>query len=137
LPLAAAALVILGIAAWSLSVASSLSVFRSWEGERKYPQVGVFVRDQLPASAFVLAAQHSGSLRYYSHRPTLRWDLLDRAWLDRALGSMRAAGYEPFLVVDAGEDDEFRQRFSEAGQRGVSALAPLATIGNTTVYAFR
>ena len=137
LPLGATTLVILGIAAGSLSVASSLSVFRSWEGERKYPQVGVFVRDQLPASAFVLAAQHSGSLRYYSHRPTLRWDLLDRAWLDRALRSMRAAGYEPFLVVDAGEDDEFRQRFSETGQRGVSALAPLATIGNTTVYAFR
>jgi 4-amino-4-deoxy-L-arabinose transferase-like glycosyltransferase len=137
LPLGASALVILGIAAWSLQTASSLSVFRSWEGERKYPQVGRFVRDQLPASAFVLAAQHSGSVRYYSHRPTFRWDLLDGASLDRALTSLRVAGYEPFLVVDTGEDEEFRQRFSKSGQRGVAALAPLATIGNTTVYAFK
>ena len=137
LPLGATVLLIFGIAAWSLQAASSLSVFHSWEGERKYPQVGRFVRDQLPGSAFVLAAQHSGSVRYYSHRPTLRWDLLDGGSLDRAVRSLRVAGYEPFLVVDTGEDEEFRQRFSESGQRAVAALAPLATIGNTTVYAFK
>ena len=137
MPLGAAAALILAIAVWSLSMASSLGVFRMWEGERKYPRVGLFVRDRLPKSAFVLAAQHSGSLRYYSHRPTLRWDLLDRASLDRALTSMRNAGYDPFLVVDAGEDQAFLRRFSGTGQRGVEALAPLATIGNTTVYAFR
>ena len=107
------------------------------DGERKYPDVGTFVRDRLPRSAFVLAAQHSGSLRYYSHRPTLRWDVLDRESLDRALRSMRNAGYDPFLVVDTGEDEAFRRRFAGAGQRAVEDLAPLATIGNTTVYAFR
>jgi 4-amino-4-deoxy-L-arabinose transferase-like glycosyltransferase len=137
LPLGATAVLIFGVAAWSLDTASSLTVFRAWEGERKYPQVGLFVRDQLPGSAFVLAAQHSGSLRYYSHKPTLRWDVLDRSSLDRALTSLRAAGYEPFLVADGGEDEEFRQRFAETGQREVAALRPLATLGNTTVYAFR
>ena len=136
-PLGATAMLIFGVAAWSLYTASALTVFRAWEGERKYPQVGRFVRDQLPRSAFVLAAQHSGSLRYYSRKPTLRWDLLDRSSLDRALRSLRAAGYEPFLVADGGEDDEFRQRFAGTGQRGVAALTPLATLGNTTVYAFR
>jgi hypothetical protein len=76
-------------------------------------------------------------VRYYSHRPTLRWDLLDGGSLDRAVRSLRVAGYEPFLVVDTGEDEEFRQRFTESGQRAVAALAPVATIGNTTVYAFK
>ena len=137
MPLGAAATLTLAIAVWSLSMASSLGVFRMWEGERKYPRVGLFVRDRLPKSAFVLAAQHSGSLRYYSHRPTLRWDMLDRASLDRALSSIRDAGYDPFLVVDAGEDEAFVRRFGGSGQRAVEALAPLATIGNTTVYAFR
>lgn len=137
LPLAAAATVILAIAIWSLYSATSLGVFRVWEGERKYPRVGVFVRDRLPKTALVLAAQHSGSLRYYSHRPTLRWDLLERSSLDRALTSMRNAGYDPFLVVDEGEDRAFLERFSGTGQRAVGALTPLATIGNTTVYAFR
>jgi hypothetical protein len=135
--LGAAATLILAIGAWSLYTASALGVFRVREGERKYPQVGLFVRDRLPKSAFVLAAQHSGSVTYYSHRPTLRWDLLDHASLDRALGSMRAAGYHPFLVVDTGEDEAFRQRFRETGQHSVDALTPLATIGSTTVYEFR
>lgn len=137
MPLGATATLILALAVWSLSMASSLGVFRMWEGERKYPRVGLFVRDRLPKSALVLAAQHSGSIRYYSHRPTLRRDLLDRASLDRALTSMRNAGYDPFLVVDAGEDEAFLRRFRGTGQRAVEALAPLATIGNTTVYAFR
>jgi hypothetical protein len=137
LALAAATALVLATAAWSASTASSLGVFRVWEGERKYPAVGTFVRDRLPRTAFVLAAQHSGSLRYYSHRPTLRWDLLDRASLDRALRSLRAAGYDPFLVVDTGEDETFRQRFGGASARAIENLAPLATIGNTTVYAFR
>ena len=44
--------------------------------ERKYPLAGAFVRERLPRDAFVLAGQHSGSIRYYANRPTLRWDLL-------------------------------------------------------------
>ena len=58
-----------------------------------------FVRRRLPATAFVLAAQHSGSIRYYSGRPTLRWDLLDAGSLDRAIASLRRAGYEPYAVA--------------------------------------
>ena len=33
--------------------------------------------------------------------------------------SMRDAGYDPFLVVDAGEDEAFRQRFGGTGQHAV------------------
>jgi len=135
--LPAAAVVTVGLAGWMLYSAEALGVFRVREGERKYPEIGTFVRDRLPRSALVLAAQHSGSVRYYSHRPTLRWDVLDRASLDRALSSMRDAGYDPFLVVDTGEDEEFRARFAAAGQRALAGLTPVTTIGNTTVYAFR
>ena len=52
-------------------------------GSGSIPAVGEFVRDRLPDSAFVMAMQHSGSIRYYSGRHTLRWDLLDRASLAR------------------------------------------------------
>lgn len=132
-----AAVAALALAGWMLSTSEGLGVFRMREAERKYPQVGTFVRDRLPRSALVLASQHSGSVRYYSHRPTLRWDVLDRASLDRALSSMRNAGYDPFLVVDTGEDDAFRERFAATGQRALLGLTPVVTIGNTTVYAFR
>ena len=105
--------------------------------ERKYPLAGTFVREHLPRSAFVLAAQHSGSVRYYSGRPTLRWDLLSPTRLDEALGILRSQGFEPFLVVDAGEYEEFRSRFEAAGQQSPRALTPLAVMGDARVFAFR
>ncbi len=120
-PVATAAVVCAVVAALSIRSAASLSVFGMREGEQKYPRVGGFVREQLPATAFVMAAQHSGSITYYSGRPTLRWDLLDAASLDRAIASLRRAGYEPYVVLDGGEDEAvpraFRRTESAGGRR--------------------
>jgi hypothetical protein len=131
---AAAACIV--VAALSLHNAVAQAVFDIRAAERKYPEVGSYVRDRLPPTAFVMAAQHSGSIRYYSGRPTLRWDQLDAASLDRAIGSLRRAGYEPYVVLDGGEDQEFRARFG-AGNAAVAGLVRMATLGNTNVYAFR
>ncbi len=105
--------------------------------ERKYPLAGEYVRTQGPPNAFVLAAQHSGSIRYYASRPTLRWDLLSPTRLDQALATFRAQGYEPILVVDVGEYEVFRERFEATGQRAVHQLTPLAVLGDARVFAFR
>jgi hypothetical protein len=95
------------------------------------------VRDRLPAGAFVLAAQHSGSIRYYANRPTLRWDLLSPTRLDEVVAALRAQGYEPFLVVDAGEYEDFREKFALTGQHAVRQLTPLAVLGDARVFGFR
>lgn len=105
--------------------------------ERKYPGVGAFVRARLPASAFVLAMQHSGSIRYYSGRATLRWDLLDPASLDRAVGDLRRRGHEVFVVLDPDEELAFRRRFRSAGQRTIDELELLGTIDRTRVHGIR
>jgi hypothetical protein len=49
---------------------------------------------------------------------------------------LRRGGYEPYVVLDAGEDDAFRDRFGP-GNQAVAGLVPLATLGNTRVYGFR
>jgi hypothetical protein len=121
----------------SLSSARTHRAFDIRTQERKYPLAGEFVRDQLPETAFVLALQHSGSIRYYANRPTLRWDLLSPTHLDQALTILRAQGYEPFLVVDAAEYETFRQRFLATDQRAVQRLTPLAVLGDARVFAFR
>ena len=136
-PVAAAAAVTLLVAGLSAYHALSLGVFGMRDGERKYPRAGGFVSQRLPAKAFVLAAQHSGSIRYYSGRPTLRWDLLDAASLDRAIASLRRAGYEPYAVLDVEEDERFRAYFGARDQQAVAGLIPMATLGNTNVYGFR
>ena len=136
-PVAAAAAACVVVAGLSLHHGISIGVFDMRDGEQKYPRLGGFVRERLPATAFVLSAQHSGSIRYYSGRPTLRWDLLDAASLDRTIASLRRAGYEPYAVLDAGEDEQFLAHFSARNQQALSGLLPMAKLGNTTVYGFR
>ena len=95
--------------------------------ERRFAVVGEFVRDALPANAILLSMQHSGSLRYYAGRPTVRWDLLDAEWLDRSLMFFREKGYRPFILLEEWEQPLFTQRF--AGHTNVAALdwRPMAT----------
>jgi 4-amino-4-deoxy-L-arabinose transferase-like glycosyltransferase len=116
--------------------AQSRSVFELHRLESKYPAAGAFAHEHLPATAFILAAQHSGSIRYYANLPTLRWDLLGGGALDQALVSLRAEGYEPFAVLDAEEDAEFRRKFEAAGQRGAAHLVPLGVSAGVRVYGF-
>ena len=111
--------------------------FELHQHERKYPAVGAFVRERLPPAAFVLAMQHSGSLRHYSSRHTLRWDLLDRASLGRALTSLRDAGYTPFAVLDEDEDVAFRNRFDVLSAEALEQMFVVEKIGATFVYGFR
>lgn len=102
------------------------------EAEQKYPRAGYFVRDYLPPTAVILAAQHSGSVRLYAGRVTVRWDLADRSELDAIVAALRNGGLTPFVVLDAGEMAPFRERFS--GQLSIDRLRPLAEFGETRVY---
>jgi 4-amino-4-deoxy-L-arabinose transferase-like glycosyltransferase len=132
-----AACLTVGLAVWYVLTSAAFGIFGLREVEQKYPVVGSFVREHLPDGAYVFAMQHSGSIRYYSGRQTVRWDMLDRGSLDQAVSALRASGHEPFVVVDQDEDAEFRTRFGAANQRAVEQLEPMARIGPTRVYRFR
>jgi Dolichyl-phosphate-mannose-protein mannosyltransferase len=133
----AAACLTLGLAVWYVLTSAAFGIFGVRQVEQKYPVVGTFVRDHLPDGAYVFAMQHSGSIRYYSGRQTVRWDMLDRGSLDHAVSALRASGHEPFVVVDEDEDAEFRRRFGAANQRSVDELESMARIGVTRVYRFK
>jgi hypothetical protein len=87
------------------------------EGEQKYADAGLFVGRVTPENAVVIATQHSGSIRYYSGRLTLRYDLLDPEWLDRAIAALESSGRPVYLLLDDWELPVFRQRF--AGQHAL------------------
>ena len=95
--------------------------------ERRYAVVGEFVRDALPQNAILLSMQHSGSLRYYSGRLTLRWDLLPPEWLEPGLTFLRANGYRPFLLLEESEQPQFSERFAAHTKLGALDWQPVAT----------
>jgi hypothetical protein len=101
--------------------------------ERRFAVVGEYVRDALPPNAVVFALLHSGSIRYYSGRTTLRWDYLPEDWLDRSVEFFTSIGYRPYLLVEQGaERAQFVERFSGHSKLGSLALAPLATYHGET-----
>jgi hypothetical protein len=106
-------------------------------GEQKYADVGRYLASHLPERAVVLCMQHSGSVRFYAQRPTLRFDELDPDWLDRATAHLVTSGYEVYVLLEEFELPRFRERF--AGQRGVAVIdgPPMAVTAGRHVQLFR
>jgi len=106
--------------------------------DRRFAVIGEYVHDHLPPNAIVFSILHSGSLRYYSGRLTLRWDWLPADWLDRSLVFLTSNGYQPFLLIeDNWERTQFVQRFSGHSRIGSLGLTPVATYhGGTRAYLY-
>lgn len=83
----------------------------------------------------IISLQHSGTLRLYAGRLTLRFDQLDGRWLDRAVAFLRDRGRRPYIVVDGAEVDMFRQRFAETGT-GRLDWSPMATLDRAAVFVY-
>lgn len=67
----------------------------------------------LPENAVILANQHSGSLRYYAHRDTLRIEWLAPDVYAEALSFLRAKGRPVFAVLDEAEREPFKARYRD------------------------
>ncbi len=72
------------------------------------------------AQSVILSRQHSGSVRYYGGRMTLRYDDLDPQWLDRPVAWLAERGVRTYLLADVWEMVEIRKRFQ--GQRALEHL---------------
>jgi uncharacterized protein (DUF433 family) len=94
---------------------------------RRYVAVARFATEQTPANAVYISLQHSGSLRYYSGRPVIRFDRIS-VDLDRALADLRQAGWRPYVVLEDWEETQFKQQFAAASQTGRLAGRPIARL---------
>ena len=68
-------------------------------GERRYIVAGEFAADHLPANAAIFAMQHSGSLRFYSGRLTLRYDWVQPESAAGTPETIERAGYHPLSLI--------------------------------------
>lgn len=104
--------------------------FRLHALEARYERAGTFVDRRLPRNAMVITRWESGSVRFYSGRRTLVWDVLDPAWLDRAIDYLRTRGFEPFLLFETWEEPLFRQRFAARSVVGRLDWPPAAEVAS-------
>jgi hypothetical protein len=93
-------------------VARDRAAFIVWRDEMRYGAAAMHARRLTAENSVVLTLQHSGSMRYYGGRVTLRWDYLPADWLDRAVAWMRERGVHSYALLDAAELPPFRERFA-------------------------
>lgn len=138
-PRAASALVcaIVGLLAWrGVRVAADRSAFDLARGDRKYVNVARFVAEHTDPSAVIFSMQHSGSLRLYAGRLTLRWDVLDASWLDGAVAHLQSVGRRPYFVLDGDEVEEFKARFAGSSALGALDWRPMAQLSTPSVSVY-
>jgi hypothetical protein len=129
-----ATVVAIAIAAGSYAFLLDHSTFDLHVSEMKYPLVGEWFARNTPQNAVAISALHSGSLRFYSDRATLRMEALPEGALLETVNALQRAAYVPYVVLEQGDEyEEFEHRFHpdaigsltitpEARIRGVQVL---------------
>jgi hypothetical protein len=118
-----AAVAALGV--YTGSLADRLQVFPDNEGERRYATVAQLVAQSTEPSSIILASIHAGPLRYYGGRDTMRFDLLDEEWLDRAVQWLTEQGRHPYFLIEDWERPLFEKRFAAMNRLGSLAMSPV------------
>jgi hypothetical protein len=120
------------VAGWSsIRSVRSLDSLSLAANERRYTAIAAAL-PAAPTRTMAFAVQHSGSLRYYTAQPTLRWDYLPPDGLETAFTYVRSHGYQPLIVLDAGEETQFKTRFS-ASPVGALDWPPLIELRTPTI----
>jgi hypothetical protein len=127
---AAAAIVCAVIMPFGVNVGRHAGIFAVAAYEGRHVRAANEVATRTPADAVILSVQHSGSVRYYANRITLRYDSLQEGALDAALRDLAAKGRRAYLVVDDWEEKEFRARFS-AESSAAQLGAPIARVSGS------
>lgn len=107
------------LAAFTLRIdyAREQDVMGRWKEAAIYTTAAAYVDEKLPRNAVILTVQHSGSIRYYANRLTMRWDWLGPEWWPRALDMMKELGYRPYLLVSRFEEAQLRKQFGFGERR--------------------
>ncbi len=97
-------------------------------GEHRFAVIGAYVREALPPNAAFFTMHHSGSLRYYGGRLTVRYDWLDSGLLARARAALEDAGYVTYVLIDDSEEALLRERFTRPGELAFLDQPPIVEL---------
>ena len=109
----------------NLYYASTHGAFPSGEGDHRYVSIAKMVEQATDPAAVIFTGQHSGPIRYYAGRTIVRFDMLDAAWLDRAVQWLNSQGRRPYFLLEEWETTAFQERFARSNTLGTIAFAPI------------
>jgi hypothetical protein len=102
---------VLALVVWEARLVARHGVLNLREPEQRYVTVGRYVAAAMPRNAVYISSLHAGSIRHYSGQPTINFSTLHPRALADALASLVAMGRRPYIVIEEGEEPEFKWRF--------------------------
>lgn len=94
-------------------------VFTNHVSLDRFVAVPRFARSALPDRAVFLTRLYSGSMREYGERLTVRWDVLDPRWLDRAIADLQQQHDAVYIVIEGPDErQQFVDRFAAHSRWG-------------------
>ena len=81
--------------------------------EARYPLAGEWINVNTPLNSVVMANQHSGSLRWYGKRQTIRWDFVDPSQLTGTVRELQSHGATVYVALEGDEVKMFDDRFKK------------------------
>jgi hypothetical protein len=103
---------------WDVNAAARRGVFAIRHSEERYRTIGLSLGHALPPRSVVLSVVESGSLRWYGNVLTVRWDLIPDDRLDATVAILQSKGYPTYILVEEGEEPQFKARFAQASVLG-------------------
>jgi hypothetical protein len=88
----------------------------------RYIDVARAVRQRTNPKSAIICLLESGSLRYYTNRLTLRYDLIEPNRFADSLKYLDSAGYTPYLALEETEIKSFTERFGNYLHRGQKVI---------------
>lgn len=92
--------------------AAAVGAFRTARDQQEVADTDAAARSVVESNAVILSMQHSGSLRL-AGLLTLRYDLLDPAWLDRTVVWLKEHQRPAYVLLEGWEVERFKQRFGD------------------------
>jgi hypothetical protein len=121
LRVAGLAFAVLALVSINLASAREHGVFRFASHQVRARVVGEQLARSLPANAVIVSGEQSGSMRYYTGRSILRWDLMDREAMPEALDVLRLSDHQVWVVLDDWEEEGFRRKFPSLAAASIDA----------------
>lgn len=131
-PIAVTTLLIVAVALHGMDHADA---FVLETDHRRFMRVAAYVAE-LPKDAVFVSLVHSGSIRYYTGRDVLRWEIVDPASLDTAIAHIRKLGHDVYFVGEPQEEIEFKKRFANSQAARELDRGERLVIAGTRIHAF-
>jgi hypothetical protein len=132
-----AILVCLG--AYGMWYARDAGVLDVGRNEQRYVRIAHLVRDTTEPNSVIITLQHSGSVRYYGERMTLRYEVLNDRWLDKSIAWLHENGFHPYILLDSPEHEPFKTKFARrnvAGNIDMAIVFEYRDRYNTSTYLY-